>query len=290
MTDNSIPQKRCTKCGETFPATLEYFYKYRTSRDGLMSICKTCKRAYKVQRYNSNPERHRAYSRQYHHEHRDERHAYLRRWLKDNPDKKREIDKRWRENNRDRKRANSKAWREANAEKVRAKARDRYWRDVERSRDYFKKKSRKPKYIAWRRKYNRNYYQLNREKKAAYAREYRAANPGKVTQIYQRRRARENNLVSDFTPQEWVLCLDWWNHTCAYCGCQRSFWHTLEQDHVVPVNKGGGYTAANIVPCCRSCNSSKNNTDLETWLHGRYSKRKATQITERVYEYLNQFK
>ena len=38
----SINEKTCTKCGETFPATTEYFYIRKRSRDGLCSRCKKC--------------------------------------------------------------------------------------------------------------------------------------------------------------------------------------------------------------------------------------------------------
>lgn len=36
--------KRCSKCGQEFPATKEYFNAQRQSQDGLRSICKTCRR------------------------------------------------------------------------------------------------------------------------------------------------------------------------------------------------------------------------------------------------------
>ena len=31
----------------------------------------------------------------------------------------------------------------------------------------------------------------------------------------------------------------------------------LEQEHVIPLSKGGALTLHNIVPACRSCNSKK---------------------------------
>lgn len=41
---NSIPTKRCTKCGNSFPATTEYFFRKNrgNGRYGLFSWCKTC--------------------------------------------------------------------------------------------------------------------------------------------------------------------------------------------------------------------------------------------------------
>lgn len=37
-------------------------------------------------------------------------------------------------------------------------------------------------------------------------------------------------------------------------------------DHIVPVSKGGLTAPWNLVPCCRSCNSSKRGRDLNEWL------------------------
>ena len=55
--------------------------------------------------------------------------------------------------------------------------------------------------------------------------------------------------------------LDDFNHTCAYCAMPATTW-----DHIVPISKGGQTVPGNVVPACTSCNSSKNNTDLEEWL------------------------
>jgi len=38
--------KKCTRCKETFPATLEYFYKNKKCRDELSSWCKKCSQEY----------------------------------------------------------------------------------------------------------------------------------------------------------------------------------------------------------------------------------------------------
>lgn len=45
--DTTIPMKRCTKCGEEFPATTEYFHKEKLGKYGLRADCKWCKNAKK---------------------------------------------------------------------------------------------------------------------------------------------------------------------------------------------------------------------------------------------------
>lgn len=45
-TPQDIPLKRCAKCGEEKPATIEYFYKDKKSPSGFASRCITCKLEY----------------------------------------------------------------------------------------------------------------------------------------------------------------------------------------------------------------------------------------------------
>ena len=35
-------EKKCRKCGESFPSTLDFFYPRKGNKDGLISMCKKC--------------------------------------------------------------------------------------------------------------------------------------------------------------------------------------------------------------------------------------------------------
>ncbi len=49
---------------------------------------------------------------------------------------------------------------------------------------------------------------------------------------------------------------------CTYCDESWEGWKTSAGDHVVPLSKGGSDMVDNLVPCCRPCNSSKNDRVL----------------------------
>lgn len=80
----------------------------------------------------------------------------------------------------------------------------------------------------------------------------------------EKRRAWKAGVVCDYTLEQWesILALCGWR--CVYCGV--SIKDSPSQDHFVPVSKGGPHTASNILPACRSCNSSKNNSQPQEWL------------------------
>lgn len=78
------------------------------------------------------------------------------------------------------------------------------------------------------------------------------------------------SLPHDLTDTEWEVILDVFSHQCAYCDSDT--WPGLPkpklcQEHVIPVNNGGGYTIDNIVPACTSCNSRKGTKDMRVWLN-----------------------
>jgi CRISPR/Cas system Type II protein with McrA/HNH and RuvC-like nuclease domain len=55
-----------------------------------------------------------------------------------------------------------------------------------------------------------------------------------------------------------------WNNECAYCGYKQKH-RELTIDHVVPLSKGGDDSYENQVPCCRTCNLSKNHKAVRQW-------------------------
>ena len=53
---------------------------------------------------------------------------------------------------------------------------------------------------------------------------------------------------------------------CADRGATRK---PLQRDCVQALSRGGRYTVGNIVPACGSCNASKCNSEVTTWLRRR---------------------
>lgn len=69
----------------------------------------------------------------------------------------------------------------------------------------------------------------------------------------ERRRARKAGLPATLTDTEWQKILQQYDYKCAYCRVTGP----LQQEHVIPVIQGGGYTKENIVPACPKCNRKK---------------------------------
>lgn len=175
-------------------------------------------------------------------------------WMDDNPQKSSEYSKRWRDNHPDEKREDGRRYRKANPEKTREKSRRAYARHPE-------------KYRQW---------------------SMQSRNPEKHRINQQRREANKRQLLSTFTNENWQSSLIYFDGRCAVCGRPIGLWHTLAQDHWIPLSKGGCYTAANIVPLCHGingCNNSKKDRDPYEWLTKRFGPRKAKQITKRIQEY-----
>lgn len=77
------------------------------------------------------------------------------------------------------------------------------------------------------------------------------------------RRARSKGAQGNHTEAEWQAVLAEFGGGCAYCPA------TAEtKDHVVPLASGGSHDISNIVPACRSCNSSKQDKKLIVWAGG----------------------
>ena len=100
---------------------------------------------------------------------------------------------------------------------------------------------------------SREYHARHLKKSRNRVRLWKQNNPAKRSAQHYRYRTRFAALQQDLTENQWEAIKLVYGHRCAYCGQRKR----LTQDHVVPVSKGGPHTASNIVPACRSCNSSK---------------------------------
>jgi 5-methylcytosine-specific restriction endonuclease McrA len=77
-----------------------------------------------------------------------------------------------------------------------------------------------------------------------------------------KRKRRMDRVEHDLTDEQWAaLQLAWGG--CAYCGATD---RSLERDCVLAISRGGRYTLENVVPACRSCNTSKCNSEVTGWL------------------------
>ena len=77
-----------------------------------------------------------------------------------------------------------------------------------------------------------------------------------------RRKRRMAQVAHDLTDGQWGVLTAAWGG-CAYCGAADV---ALQRDCVLPISRGGRYTADNVVPACRSCNASKCNDEVTSWM------------------------
>ncbi|CYX44282.1 HNH endonuclease [Streptococcus suis] len=88
---------------------------------------------------------------------------------------------------------------------------------------------------------------------------------------------RHDNLQS-LTEKEWNICLAYFGHRCAYCAKTEN----MTKDHLDPLQNGGELSFSNVVPACKSCNSSKKDNQWLSWYQKQdfYNHEKARKITD----------
>ena len=71
----------------------------------------------------------------------------------------------------------------------------------------------------------------------------------------QKTRAKRKQAIGSYTVQEWRDLKAAYGNRCLCCGRHESeLTGPLEQDHVVPISKGGSNWISNIQPLCETCN------------------------------------
>ena len=89
-----------------------------------------------------------------------------------------------------------------------------------------------------------------------------SGSPARAKRYARRRRRRIATKVHDLTGVQWAALQAAWGG-CAYCGATDK---ALQKDCVLPISRGGRYEVCNVVPCCRSCNTSKCNVEVTSWM------------------------
>jgi len=230
MSDYTTFFKTCSKCGESKPATTEYFYRSRAGKFGLRGECKVCVQAYIA----ANRERISEYGRAWHNANRERRLEYARMQRVKNRERIREKEKIYYAANKERVLQKNGAWFQANREHHHALTR------------------------AW--------YAANKELRAESVRKWRARNLEKVRVISRQRRARvlraEGTHTADDVQAQYVRQ----RGKCYYCGVKvGDIYHV---DHVVPLSRGGTNWPENLVIACPACNSSKQDKLPHEWSQG----------------------
>jgi hypothetical protein len=88
---------------------------------------------------------------------------------------------------------------------------------------------------------------------------------GRKANAARRRKRRMDRVEHDLSDEQWEVLKSVWG-ACAYCG---EAGKPLQRDCVQALSRGGRYTLGNIVPACGSCNASKCNSEVTSWLRRR---------------------
>lgn len=93
------------------------------------------------------------------------------------------------------------------------------------------------------------------------------------------KRRRRVEVVADGTVDEAAILAE--RKSCVYCGARLTDGNTT-LDHMEPLSRGGTHSAANLVACCRSCNSRKGAKPFAEWILALDERRQ--RAARKVYE------
>ena len=102
-------------------------------------------------------------------------------------------------------------------------------------------------------KYEAEYYKAHKAEYAARRAKWRKDNPVRTKFLYAKADAKRRGLEFSVT-NEYLHSI--WLKGCSYCSKELLSEKGISADRL---NNDLGYTEANIVPCCGTCNSIKSN-------------------------------
>jgi 5-methylcytosine-specific restriction endonuclease McrA len=228
--DNTTPTRFCKICEQTYKLSPENFYRDKKAKYGFAYICKWCSR------------------------------KKLDKWTEENPERNKQAHAEYYQSNKERIDVLNDIWNAAHADEMKAYF-AQYYQDNKESRDAQSK--------AWKLAHPERVKEIhdaciarNPERRRQSANEWVKSEKGRLARL--RRRARVQALPDTLTPEQWAECLDYWNYSCAVCGKADK----IHADHYIPLAdpKCPGTVANNIIPLCKSCNSSKCDRLPDEWI------------------------
>jgi len=115
-----------------------------------------------------------------------------------------------------------------------------------------------------------SYYHKNKAQCAHSERAWRKGNPIRRRMSCTKSRARIFGVEDTLTEKEWLEIKTRFKNSCAYCGMTEKehlerYAELLHQEHIIPLIENGPNSVANVIPSCKSCNSSKRNDNFFDW-------------------------
>lgn len=259
MATSDSTTKVCTKCGQEFPETAEYFQPQKGCKSDLRPDCRLCQKAYQRKYYLRNQEKLKELTRQ---------------WGRDNPERRKVNRKAKYWQNAELNREKAMQWYRENHE--RAKERNRQYR-IDNHEELLEKEKR------WREENPHimgEWRENNKDHIKRYEYQYRNKNRRRILAWNAQRRARKRSAKGSYSIDDVQFLHNIQKGCCAYCG--QRLGANFHVDHFIPLIKGGINQLGNLVLTCPHCNLSKGTSFPKRWIVKKFGKRRAAAITERV--------
>lgn len=115
---DSLPVQVCTKCGDSKPATPEYFHEAKSGKYGLRGECKLCRKVKGKAYYEANKEAHAVYMKAWAKVNAEDKKSKAKTYREKNKERRAEYNRVWYRDNKELQALRGKLWQKANPEKV----------------------------------------------------------------------------------------------------------------------------------------------------------------------------
>lgn len=252
--------------------------------------------ARKAEEYRSNPERKKAYNQEYRAKNleklrakdRDRYHADIeasrakcRNYGSCNREKKLAYMRQYHLRNQDRRNTYNRNYHHSNRARLIIYSREHYQQNRERCLT-----QKREDYVLYPEKHRQRRqanYKKHREKIRAKYKAWAKTPRGKAIRNqheHKRRALKANNHAFNYSSGQIKSRYEEFNHCCCWCGKPIQIGGTGTLDHFIAISKAGPDNMGNLVPSCKSCNSSKQASDPKEWYERQefYSKERWRRI------------